>query len=211
MPEFLGLRIYCLVLGIFVLGITLPKFIGKPIGKPHLDMIELEWARTSPDMEKALSADLAAEKKKLDLDSFGFVPAYLFLFFLLANHIRVQAGETGIRFFVAIIILAVTAVVADWVENRHILRYLTKTANSGDLTQSLNIKYIACLLKWGMIAIAVLLTSLGFFVLGKIWVGAAGLVSAALLAVGVMTNQPVPVEFGFSALGWVLILAACLL
>lgn len=208
------IRVIVGLIGFGLFAGTLTALINKPFFELNMPQIGLEWARDPKTMGEQLNKTVkkAGEdpfkklKSSLLGDSFLFIPLYIALFYLLANHIKTLIPETGARYFYAIIACIAFAAIADWFENY----FIWKTAFLKEESVLFTYKYTAYIIKWSLIALASLIVSIGFLALGNLWVAVPGIATVILLVIGLIPNplSPFMVQWGFGALGFVLLMAA---
>ena len=161
-----------------------------------MPMLQQEWARRIEDMgEKPTLGSLWS-------DSIVFIPIYVGVLYILASHIQNSPKvANGSFYFYVIISCTVIAALADWTENYFIHQVTFKEATP----TSFSIKYYACYIKWFSIGVAVLLTSLGFLAERNAWVGIPGLVNAAVLIYGTVSNHA-HIQWGFGMMGLIILI-----
>jgi hypothetical protein len=171
-----------------------------------MPVIGLEYGRNPAELKDYLPENgPAALKADINKDSYGFIPAYIGIFLILAFHIKNSNLTDGSWFFYTILACALIAALADWAENILILK-TTYLAEPDPLFAN---KFTAYFLKWLMIGFAIFLVSLGYLRMGKPGVAIPGLLNALILVGGLLFDAAL-IQWGFGMMGLLLLLAAIL-
>jgi hypothetical protein len=204
MTNLTALRVFGGLMGLVILAMTLPRLINKPVNQFHMDVLRLEWERDPKTVDEILGKlGRQIVLRDLAIDSFLIVPLYVAFFIGLAFTLRLSGSALSEVLFYAIIASIVIAGIADWFENYFTARLVSNRV-SGSL---IDLKYYACFIKWGFIAVTLLLASIAFLFQGNIWVPLAGFATVTVFGIGFIASRPLT-QWGFALMGATLLMIA---
>ncbi|MBI5965156.1 MAG: hypothetical protein HY863_16885 [Chloroflexi bacterium] len=205
-----SLRILGVVMGAFILLITLPKLLNRKgevfPGGFKLPGLALEWEKESGNAAKIIKPRKDRLSADIKLDTRFVIPLYVLYYVALAWFLNIQGASRETYLAVAVTICIIVAGFLDLRENSFTSKILDNFASLGDKDVSnLTQKYLACYGKWALIAIVILLTGIMLIWHGNNLAGIFNLLVALVFLAGFIGSKSLT-EWGFALMGFSLIL-----
>ncbi len=204
-----SLRIIGVVMGAFILFITLPKLLNRKgevfPGGFKLPGLALEWEK-EPDNAVKIIQGRDNLRTDLKFDTWFVIPLYVFYYIMLAWFLKIQGESRETYLAVAVTVCIIAAGFLDLRENSYTNKILDNFKSLGDkdipdLTQ----KYLACYGKWALIAVVILLVGIMLIWHGNNLTGIFNLLVTLVFLAGFIGSKSLT-EWGFALMGFSLML-----